>query len=203
VNELEQRLQRIDPFPASVPVDPADGPRARALREQIMTTRIADDPLPDAPPSHRRRWPLAAAAAGIAAAAALAVGIGLAARSDDAPEPVAATYTLTPSDPMAMCLAISEAPPPPEGAVAFGGTVTEVGADTVTLEVDQSFAGPEADTVTLTTGPDVTAVALDGVEFVPGQRYLVTVVDGQVQICGASGPATPELEAVYARWFTA
>ena len=45
------------------------------------------------------------------------------------------------------------------------------------------------------------SVALDGVEFVVGRRYLVTVVNGEVQICGVSAPATPELEALYEQWY--
>ena len=81
--------------------------------------------------------------------------------------------------------------------------MTEVTADSVVVDVDQTFAGAEVDVATLAAGPDVTAVALDGVEFVPGQRYLVTVVDGRVQTCGVSGPASPELEAIYAGWFGA
>jgi DNA-directed RNA polymerase specialized sigma24 family protein len=60
--------------------------------------------------------------------------------------------------------------------------------------------GEQADVVTLTAGTDV-SVALDGVEFVDGQRYLVTVLNGEVQICGISAPATPELEALCDQWY--
>jgi hypothetical protein len=199
-HELEQRLRRVDPMPPGVTVDPVDGPRARALLEKIMSAPPVEAP---APPS-RRRWPVAAWA-GAAAAAAIVVAVvaivAVGGSSDD--DEVTASFALQPSDPMAMCMAIDEMPPPGPGAVAFGGTVTEVTDSAVTIDVDRMYSGDELDTVTLTTGPDVTTVALDGVEFVGGERYLVTVVDGVVGICGMSGPATPELEAVYDRWFPA
>ncbi len=196
-HELEQRLQRIDPVPAATSVDTPDSPQARAIMEQIMQTQAT--PVEE-PTSSRRRW-VAAAAAVVGAAAAIAIGVAIVRNDSTSSEPVAATYELQASDPMAMCLALTDAPPPPSGAVAFGGTVTEVTADSVVVDVDRTFAGDEVDVATLAAGPDVTDVALDGVEFVPGQRYLVTVVDGRVQTCGVSGPASPELEAIYAGWF--
>jgi hypothetical protein len=83
-------------------------------------------------------------------------------------------------------------------AQAFAGTVTGVDAAGVTMDVDRWYTttGEQADVVSLTAGTDV-SVALDGVEFVVGERYLVTVLDGEVQICGISAPATPELEGLY------
>ena len=42
---------------------------------------------------------------------------------------------------------------------------------------------------------------LEGVEFVVGSEYLVTVLDGQVLTCGLSGPADPVLEGIYEGWF--
>jgi hypothetical protein len=193
--ELEQRLQRIDPAADTVPVDTAGSPRARTLMEQIMQTTPAE-----APPSHRRRW-VGVGAAIVGAAAVVALGVAVVNRGSDTPEQVSASYSLQAGDAMAMCLPLSEAPPPPAGTTAFGGVVATADAEQVVLDVDQVYAGDEVDVVTLAAGPDVTTVALDGVEFVPGQRYLVTVVDGVVQICGRSGQATPELEAIYISWF--
>jgi len=164
-HELEQRLQRIDPVPAATSVDTPDSPRARAIMEQIMQTQAA--PVEEPTPS-RRRW--VAAAAVVGAAAAIAIGVAVVRNDSTSSEPVAATYDLQASDPMAMCLALAEAPPPPSGAISFGGTVTEVTADRVVVDVDRTFAGQEVDVATLVAGPDVTNVALDGVEFVPGQR---------------------------------
>ena len=197
-HELEQRLQRIDPVPAATSVDTPDSPQARMIMEQMMQTQTT--PVEE-PTSSRRRW--VAVAAVVGAAAAIAIGVAVVSNDSTGSETVAATYDLQASDPMAICLALTDAPPPPSGATSFGGTVTEVAADRVVVDVDRTFAGDKVDVATLSAGPDVTAVALDGVEFVPGQRYLVTVVDGRVQTCGVSGLASPELEAIYAGWFGA
>ena len=40
-------------------------------------------------------------------------------------------------------------------------------------------------------------MALDGVELVAGEEYLLTATDGVVNGCGFSGPSTPELEAAF------
>jgi hypothetical protein len=100
-----------------------------------------------------------------------------------------------------MCLPVTDYVPDPT-AQAFAGTVTAVDAALVTMDVERWYTttGQQADIVNLTGGTDV-SVALDGVEFVEGQRYLVTVPDGEVQICGVSAPATPELEALYDQWY--
>jgi hypothetical protein len=111
--------------------------------------------------------------------------------------PTAVTYPLTPFDPaLSSCIPITDAPPPGTDAVAFGGTVTAIEGDRVVLDVDVWYQNGEADQVELVAGADMPSAALDGVDFVPGTRYLVTVVDGAVGICGYSGPASPELEAL-------
>jgi hypothetical protein len=38
---------------------------------------------------------------------------------------------------------------------------------------------------------------IGGVSFEPGQQYLVTATDGVVKYCALSGPATPELQALF------
>ena len=43
------------------------------------------------------------------------------------------------------------------------------------------------------------SVALDGVDFVVGEDYLVTAAESTVQVCGVSGPATAELRAALRR----
>ncbi len=50
--------------------------------------------------------------------------------------------------------------------------------------------------------PKVEAL-IGGVEFVPGQQYLITAYDGVVNYCGHSGPATPELQALFDQAFPA
>ena len=91
---------------------------------------------------------------------------------------------------------------PDPSAQAFAGTVTAVEANTVTLEVDRWYTGDanQPGVVVLAAGTDV-PVALDGVEFLVGERYLVTTLGGEVLICGISAPASPDLEALYAQWY--
>ena len=83
--------------------------------------------------------------------------------------------------------------------VAFEGTAVTVAADKVTLDVQRWFANrPDGVTrVELANpgGPD--AVALDGIAFTTGRSYLVSAVDGTVNICGLSGESSPELLALY------
>jgi hypothetical protein len=149
--------------------------------------------------SPRRRWWWLGA---FAAAIVLVVGGVLIANRGGGSEEQAVAFQLPGADAaMQMCLAVTDYVPDP-AAQAFSGTVTGVDAAGVTLDVDQWYTttGEQADVVNLTAGTDV-SVALDGVEFVEGQRYLVTVVNGEVQICGVSAPASPELEALYGQWY--
>jgi hypothetical protein len=84
--------------------------------------------------------------------------------------------------------------------VALAGTVSSVAGTTATIEVERWYRGGPADVVTVTS--DQRGVALDGVELVAGQDYLVTATgDGVVNGCGYSGPATPELEAAFDQAF--
>jgi hypothetical protein len=197
-DELRNRLRRIDPHPADVPVESATSPRARAKLEEIMTT-TAPTENPRAP--HRRR--LLAVAAAVAVVAALAVGIGaLVSSGDDAPE--SAPLQLTTGETggaFASCLqltpeALAAAP------LAFGGTVTAVDGDVVTLAVDHWYVGGDATTVQVTATMGLQAL-IGEVDFTVGGRYLVSAYDGIVDLCGFSGPATPELQAVYDQAFPA
>jgi hypothetical protein len=89
-----------------------------------------------------------------------------------------------------------------EMPVAFAGTVTDVSADTVTLDVDRWYKGGSADQVAVSLAPGQTSAALDGVEFAKGESYLVAASDGTVSGCGFSGPASAELESAYGEAFS-
>jgi len=231
-DDLERRLQAVDPCPRDVPVEGADTPSAQALMRSIMDTHIDLESPPSEPRRGQRR--VITAALGAAAAAVLLVG-GFVLFADDgdsdpvaapttpaptnpaptnpAPtnpattdsptvpsEPVVATYSLPGGDPTTqMCLPVADSIIPPN-AVAFGGTVASVDANGVTIDVDHWYTDGDADQVVLKGGTDV-SVALDGVEFVAGDRYLVTVIDDIVSICGVSGPVSPELEQLYTQWY--
>ncbi|MBI5088239.1 MAG: hypothetical protein HZB15_05105 [Actinobacteria bacterium] len=204
-DELRQRIAGIDPA-RDVTIDPINGDRARTLLENIMSDTLtpnsldADSTTPPVRHRHRRRW--WSALAGGAAVAAAAVGI-VAVNGGGGTAPVAAppvVLAVPAPDAMAMCMAI-DATILGDVDLAFGGTVTEVGDGTVTLEVDRWYeGGGDATTVQLTTPPNFTA-ALDGVDFVAGGRFLVTATGGQVNSCGMSGAATPELEQLFEQAF--
>ena len=75
--------------------------------------------------------------------------------------------------------------------VAFSGSATEVGEDSITLEVDRWYTGGDADVVQL-ANYEASTVSLDGFKFEAGDRYLVTATDGTVNFCGYSGPWNQE-----------
>jgi hypothetical protein len=83
---------------------------------------------------------------------------------------------------------------------AFAATATAVEGETVTLTVDHWYAGGDATTVELHALPGMTAL-IGGFEFQVGERYLITATEGTVNFCGASGPATPELTALFDQAF--
>jgi hypothetical protein len=195
-DDLRARLGRIDPSPTTDPVDPFPGPRAHELMERAMT--IDENPR-EVQPAPRPVWrrPLSLAA-GVVLIAAAAVGAVAVATSDDDAASPATTLHLKTADTgggasMGSCIAfdvsILEDMP-----VAFAGTVTDVDATSVTIDVDHWYKGGTADVVTVSPPDPNSSVALDGVEFTRGQRYLVTANDGVVNTCGFSGPATAEFE---------
>jgi hypothetical protein len=209
IDDLERRLRRLDPV-EGVPVEPATGPRAAALMEQIMNTPESDTattvptipnaPMRDVAPS-RPRWSKFAIGGGIAAALAIgAFAFATTGGNGGGATATAVTYQLGASDITAMCLPVTDYVPPATGLVGFRGTVAEVGDGTVTLDVTKWYAGGDADRVVLQTA-DLASVALDGVEFTAGGDYLVSVLDGTVQICGLSGPYSADYETIFAGWF--
>ena len=211
-DDLERRLRRLDPS-QGVTVDPATGPRAAALMEKIMQTPDSAPTLttgtlttgsPEAPVRassvSRRRWLRLALGGGIAAAVAVGAFVFGGGGGVSTATPV--TYELGANDIMAMCLPVTDYVPPATGLVGFRGTVAELGDGTVTLDVTKWYAGGDSDRVVLQVA-DLASVALDGVEFAVGGDYLVSVMDGTVQICGLSGPYSTDFEAIFAGWFAA
>ena len=80
--------------------------------------------------------------------------------------------------------------------VAFKGTVQTSENGIVTLTIDQAYKGTDAQVATL-VAPEGMEALIGGVTFEPGQQYLITATDGVVNYCGFSGPATPELQALF------
>jgi hypothetical protein len=195
MDELDDRLRRSDPLPSGWSPEPPDGLRARALLEHVMSTPVLESTDESAPRRSPRRWWW------LGAFAAAVVLVVLANRGGGSDEQAVAFQLPGADAAMQMCLLVTDYVPDP-AAQAFAGTVTAVDAAGVTMDVDRWYTttGEQADVVDLTGGTDV-SVALDGVEFVEEQSYLVTVLNGEVQICGVSAPASPELEALYDQWY--
>ena len=146
--------------------------------------------------NRKRSWMLGAAAAGLAALAGTAIIANLGGGDDvrDVASPplelsVAGSNTLASCLPFDVSILAGMSP-------AFAATATDVGGSTVELAVDRWYAGGDADTVVLQS-PDASPALIAGFEFVVGQEYLITAAGGNVNFCGYSGSATPELTAAF------
>lgn len=196
--DLRARIARADPAPRHDALLRAV--TADEIRERTMQT-IDDTPAIHPAPARRRR-PLLLAL-GAAAVTALAVVTVTARGGGTSPAPAPTTLALTApsSTAISSCLAFDVAFLR-DMPVAFAGTVTAAAPGSVTFDVTRWYRGGTADVVTVTQ-PEGTSVALDGVEFTAGGRYLVTATDGTVNGCGYSGPATPDLEKSFGEAFGA
>ncbi|CAN5454140.1 hypothetical protein BH18ACT3_BH18ACT3_27810 [soil metagenome] len=203
-DDLRRMLEQLDPMPSRVPVDAVGSVRARAVLEEIMTTptntRSAAPGERDMTPSAqvRRRRRGAILVGGAAAAAAVAIAGTVVVRNDDETSSRQSLAIADAGTTMSSCVPfdvnfLADMP------VAFAGTVTEITSTTATLQVDHWYRtdSDETDLVDVALPAGNTSVALDGVELVTGQQYLVTATSGTVNGCGFSGPATPELETAF------
>jgi hypothetical protein len=206
IDEIRDRLSALDPM-RGVAIDPVTSDRARTLLEAVMSRPLTDAPVdtipsPVEPRRSPRRWSMFAGAVGLAAAAIVAVVV--VANNDSgtttATPPLA--LSLPESDVMAMCLAIDASMLNDSAELAFAGTVSSVGDGVVALDVDRWYRGGDATSVEVST-PQGFTVALDGVDFVVGTRYLVSASAGQVLGCGMSGVASPEFEQLFETAFAA
>lgn len=80
---------------------------------------------------------------------------------------------------------------------AFEGVVTGLADGTATLDVTQSFKGDEVETAVVTAPSQDLQDLLIAVDFEEGQTYLVSSLDGQVSLCGLSGPKDDQLAELY------
>ncbi len=197
---IRARLTGHDPLHRQPHTHPAEPPAH--LLEQIMNTPtiITNESTSDrrTAPSRRRRprgWILGVAGLGTAAAVA-----GILAFTGGSPAaPTAMQLGLGAENIMASCMPVS-ADILDDMPLAFAGTAVSVEGDTVTLDVTRWFVGGDTDQVVLTAtaGQDH---LIGGIAFEPGGTYLVSATDGVVNYCGYTGPASPELQAVYAAAF--
>lgn len=80
---------------------------------------------------------------------------------------------------------------------AFEGVVTAVADGTATLEVTESLKGADVDTVTVSAPSQDLQDLLLAVDFEEGGTYLVSSLDGEVSVCGLSGPRDDLLADLY------
>ena len=126
------------------------------------------------------------------ASLAATLAIVLAACSSDNAEPEPALeLSAGGGDEMMSCLAFDPAILA-EMPLAFEGTATAVDGDRVSLDVDRWFKGGDAAEVVL-VAPQGFEALIAGFPFEVGGHYLISATDGQVNYCGFSGEATPEL----------
>lgn len=84
---------------------------------------------------------------------------------------------------------------------AFAATATAIESGKVTLAVDRWYAGGgDASSVELSAQPGQAAL-IAGFDFEVGEQYLITAANGNVNFCGYSGPATPELTNLFNQAF--
>ncbi len=198
-DELFARLGSIDPA-AELP--PADPHRVARLMEAAMSESTQNTTQP----TGRRGWQVAVAAAAVAAVAG--AGVFFATNGDDDTPPVArdttegTVLTLTlPAQPPGRCM-VPTADALADTDTAVAATVTGVEGDVITLEVDTTYAGQEADTLQLdAAGPGGGGLGEEESSFVEGQEYLVAATDGQVVLCGFSAEKNPELTQMYSEAF--
>lgn len=181
---LLRRMQTADPARTS--------PMADSWTPDLVEAAMSTNPVE--PKSRPRRW-----APAVAAAVALAVVGGGAYAflgGDDTAGTSDSTVT-TLALPAGSGTSINSCVPFDvqylrDMPVAFSGTATEVGDESVELEVDRWYKGGDADVVRL-ANYDLSTVSLDGFTFEQGDRYLITATEGTVNVCGFSGPWTQEL----------
>jgi len=204
-DDLRAALMAADPVGSAdldAVLNPVTSPRARELMERTMAQPVLTDPS-TAPTTAlgRRPWLSAVAAAAVLAGGGAAYLTGA---SEQAPARGGELALELPGgDPAAMsCMPVS-ADTLASLPVAFAGTATAVTAGQVRLEVDRWYRGGDATTVVLRNpGEDMQAL-VGAADFRPGEDYLVSAESGTVSVCGLTGPASPELRAVYDQAFPA
>jgi hypothetical protein len=204
-DRLRQRLAATDPVRRGGVDTPLTEPSITEIRERIMSTLeqpTSAEPSADTPHTRSTKSLLVAAAAAVVlAAAGVAGAISLTGDgTSDKAGPSALTLQVPSSGVAGSCIQFDVAFLR-DMPVAFAGTVTAVTDSAVSLDVDRWYKGGTADTVSVEVPDGQSSAALDGVDFVDGEQYLVTATDGTVNGCGFSGPATPELKKAYAEAF--
>lgn len=203
-DELRARLRAADPASSLPPADPS---RVARLLEDTMSSSDDGDLMTRSRETgtHGRNpltW-LVAAAAVLLIAGAGAFGLM---KHSGTPDPggVAADSTVTelsaPVASGARCM-VPSAEVLAQQTLAFEGTVREVTDGKVVLDPAKFYAGDVTDLVTVSASTADLQALIGAVDFREGGTYLVSATDGQVSVCGLSGPRSAELAALYQEAF--
>lgn len=211
---LRARLRTADPAASLSPADP-DGV-ARLLEDTM--SHDTDTQVPERRTGTRGRNPLTWLVAAAAVLVIAGVGVFTLTGTDDdntAPpiaddsagsgegggggEPVVISLR-APAASTGRCM-VPSAEMLSQQQVAFEGTVESIDDGTVVLTPTEFYAGDEADRVEVDAPAEQLTNLIGAVEFEVGGTYLVSATGGQVTVCGFSGPATPELQQLYADAF--
>lgn len=212
-DEMREQLRRLDPMHSGVSVESLATPSSQTRLERIMNTPLIDQEAVDTASdlgtttasrrsasgsSRRPAWMIVA---GVAAAAVVALGSAAIinnSRGDGDSNVAAGTpleLSLGDGSVLSSCMVFDVAILA-DMSPAFAGTAAKVEGDTITLDVDRWYAGGDAVTVVL-RGAIGSPALIDGFEFQVGEQYLITAAEGNVNFCGYSGLATPELTAAF------
>lgn len=183
--ELRNRIQKLDPMSSGVETRSVMDESSRQMLEAIMEQPISGA---TGDSGGRMQW-------FFAAAAVVAVALGSFAIFGGAPAGPPLRLALGDSNAISSCLPV-EAGFLADMPVAFEGTATAVEGEVVTLAVDEWFAGGDAEIVELVAQSGMQAL-IGGIDFEVGTTYLVSAESGNVNFCGYSDVASPELRAIY------
>lgn len=196
-DDLRARLRAADPARSLEPLDDD-----RITRMVNLTT---SSPTPSGSP---RRAPRRRLLFGLAGATGLTAAV-LAAVSVLSPTATSATRLVMPVDgggAAGSCVGVL-AEYLDDFPMAFEGRATSVSEDEATLEVTDVFRGEPGSTVVIEL-PELSDGDYSGFAIDAGGDYLIAVLDSglpqadsQIALCGFSGPASPDLRAVYEEAF--
>jgi hypothetical protein len=205
-DELLARLRAGDPARSLPPADPS---RVARLLEDTMSNATDTDELTEARErgTHGRNpltWLVAAAAVAIIAAVGAFGVLNHDSGTDKVPtatdEPSVTELTAPAAGSSGKCM-VPNARILGAQTLAFDGTVQEVADGVVTLVPSHFYAGDVTDLVEVQAPAADLRALIGAVEFKVGGRYLVSATDGQVTVCGFSGPYTPDLAGLYTQAF--
>ena len=183
-DDLRVRLRQADPAVSMAPASPDELAR---LLEQTVTSTIEV--------GKRRHYALAAAALVLIVAGVA----GWALTRPDDPTTVRLTG---PGAIAAKCVEPAAERLAASAELAIAGTVTELTATTVTLDVTRVYHGAAVDQAEVAQTGETSEQLMGTGKFESGKDYLVASSAGAVMICGYSGEAsTPGLKELYEQAF--